>query len=67
MKTRDDQIQLIGEFIYSKSVITCSKCPTTLGGYTEDDLSEESYGVGWRATKLNIYCPKCVKKFKIRK
>lgn len=43
--------------------INCSKCDRldTLNG-SEDDVTEEFFRMGWRATANKCYCKSCAKK-----
>lgn len=66
-KKRHDHIYNLTEFIISEATLDCTKCDQVIDGYSEDDLADEAYNGGWRATDNNVYCPKCVKKYKIKR
>lgn len=53
--------EFVNEVTYTE--IYCSGCRVHKERYMdEDSFTEEVFKEGWRATKENVYCPKCAKK-----
>jgi hypothetical protein len=50
------------DFIETESSITCSSCRKTDSVMYADSGEEFFFEEGWRATRENVYCPKCAKK-----
>lgn len=57
------------EFIESTSEIECSNCDRKDTVHEEAEFAEETfYADGWRAGRINVYCPVCsTKKLKPKK
>lgn len=52
------------DFIATESTIKCNKCKGGASTYADSyDSLDEFFHLGWRATKDNVYCPKCAIKY----
>jgi Zn finger protein HypA/HybF involved in hydrogenase expression len=65
-----EEIELLSEAIVVSVEIQCTKCKRTEVNFQTDEFyfADELMEGGWRATKNNIYCPDCAKKYlKVKK
>lgn len=57
----DDLLDFMNEEVSWE--IQCSSCGYSIGGYEEAIyITDELFKEGWKATKQNVYCPKCATK-----
>lgn len=67
-KRNNDHIYNMVQFVITESTLGCDTCDKTIESDDDDyGLATDAYSTGWRATENNVYCPKCVKKYKIKK
>jgi hypothetical protein len=63
-KKREENINNLFDSTVEVASIECTKCDKVETGFTL--ACNLLYNDGWRATRNNVYCPDCAKKFKIK-
>jgi len=58
------EIDILYEGIMTTQDIICTNCKVndTLCNVDDYEAADRFRSIGWRATRYNIYCPKCAKK-----